>query len=169
MGKKEKIILLMLLLIYLFAASNVYGQNTGAVVDLSVTVPDFGMRFGLEYQFTDLFGVKADIGTTIFSFEGNFALTYDMMSVMYLYAGTVSFDFCAGIIDGALVFSDPASFMWNLGLIARLVYPFSDRFSAGIELGAGYPLFYEDGVFSSGSNAVLGIWPHLALAGRYRL
>ncbi len=170
---KLSITVLFLLVFLIGGFFSVYGQKNDLKLNFAVEVPQLDLRFGVEYRANNTFGRAADIGTTLMTLEGNFAISYDVTPVIYITDSVsgvpVNIDLVFGITDAMLVFTSPLAHMWNLGADLRASLKVTDTLSLGTEIGAGYPLFLEGSQFRYGSNYFLGLWPHFEIFGQYGL
>ena len=129
---------------------------------------ELGLRVGVEYFFLPELAVKADIGTSVFSLEGDFALMYDLLLAYYPFQwqSPWTLGVAAGLTSGMSVFSEPPASMHALGLTLLPGYRFSDQFQLRLRCGLGYPLFIEEDRKEWGDvDSFLNCWPDLGLEG----
>ena len=123
----------------------------GQTRDLSLTVGvgwDLSIRVGLEYRFHPRFGVKADVGTSVFALaEGEFALVADLLGTIYFTEPGTGFLAGLGVGIPNLVFSPAESGvgMCSFGGSFFAGYRFGELFGLRARLGGGFPVFYEAG------------------------
>lgn len=123
------------------------------------------LRLGFEVPLNESFTLRADAGVSLFSLEGAFALSYGLTGVWHCATLGEALDLgiAVGIPDAMIVFSDTASFMFSFGSAVVGRYYFPNRLYGDLCLGAGYPLFIEDGELRWGRTAFFELWPNARL------
>ena len=165
-----KKVFFLLLCVCIFSTASVYAEAGDMAISFGVSYPLLDLEAGFSYALTDDLSLRADIGASLFSLEGDFTLTWDLFLAWKLTQNPVVFGLYAGIPSAMMVFTDPTSFMVSFGGGAYCQYPFSDSFSLGARLGAGYPLFIISGeIEDKTTNFPLGIWPDLCLEAIWNL
>ena len=130
---------------------------------------DAGMRLGAEYSLTPKFALKADAGSTLFSLEGNFALTCDVFAVRKIFGSQNGFQLglMAGLPYNMIVFGSRSA-MFSFGASLDSGYQWANGFGLYLRAGTGYPLFDDAGAWSFG-NGKYFLWPDLALEMKLRM
>ncbi len=120
---------------------------------------DAGVRFGAEYEISPCFALKSDIGTTLFSFEGNLVITYDIFGVWELLKKNSPFqiNLLFGLPYNMYVFGVNSE-MYSFGCSLEFGYRFNKKYALYFRGGGGYPVYYNSGKWSSGI-----LWPDAAL------
>ena len=124
---------------------------------------DAGMRLGAEYSVTPEFALKADAGSSLFSLEGSFALTYDVFAVRKILGSQNGFqlNLMAGLPYNMIVFGAHSA-MFSFGASLDSGYQWTNGIGLFLRTGAGYPLFGDGGAWSFGNGKYI-VWPDLAL------
>lgn len=127
---------------------------------------DLCIKAGGSYMFMPGIGVKADVGISLFSAEGDFALCYDLLLAVRKGGGESPFSYGAylGIPSGYLVFTEPAAVMFAPGISVFGGYSLNSDTELLIHFGAGYPAFLESGDWTWGNTRFpMGLWPDLGI------
>ena len=130
---------------------------------------DAGARAGMEYELFPQFSAKTDIGSTLFSLEGSFVITYDVFGVWRLTERNNPFQ--AELLFGLpynMIVTGSSAAMFSFGASVDLGYRFNNNFGLYLRGGGGYPLFYSDSKWTGGSAKGV-FWPDLALELKYSL
>lgn len=155
----------------LVALSGMAGAQDLPELKLKVTLTwDLGLRVGVDYRPWDYVGFGADIGSTLFSLEGAFVLTGDAFVILYATPPADKLQLSArfGVPDWRCVFVRPLAAEIAFGASAEAEYAFSDSWGGFVRVGAGVPLFIEDGTTTwRGTSFPLGLWPDLSLGAAY--
>ena len=144
----------------------------GQTPDLSLTVGvgwDLSIRVGVEYRFHPRFGVKADIGTSVFALlEGDFAFVADLLGTIYFTApGRRFLAGCSlGVPDFVLLFIEGSPAMCSFGGVLFAGYRFGEVFALKARLGAGFPIFHEAGRWETRQ---MPVWPDFVVESVFRL
>ena len=157
---KRRIIPLIFLLICLTAVSVSAGDMAYTVsVDWQMSI-----QGGIEYRFSDYFGIKADLG---FSIVG--LITADVFAAVYATAPESPWQvkFLAGIPNaGAPLTFDGA--MVSFGGAVEVGRSITDRMALDLRLGAGFPLFFEEDTdMIRDIEFPFDLWPEAALSLRF--
>ncbi len=127
---------------------------------------DLCIKAGGSYMFMPGFGEKADVGISLFSAEGDFALCYDLLLAVRKGSEESPFSYGAylGIPSGYLVFTEPAAVMFAPGISVFGGYSLNSTMELLVHFGAGYPLFLEGGNLTWGNTRFpLGLWPDFGI------
>lgn len=162
MNAKRIILILILASMALGSAAQEAGDWC---LELSAGWP-FDLRLGAEVALSRDLALRAELGATIFSLEGDLALTYGLGGVWYFARAGEAFDFglFAGLPDAMLVLADEPAHMLSFGAALAGRWKFARGMDAGVRLGAGYPLFIADGVSEWGGGPIGGLWPDARLS-----
>lgn len=130
---------------------------------------DAGMRFGAEYSLTPRMTLKADAGSTLFSLEDNFTLTFDLFAVRKLLNRQNGFqvDLMAGLPYNMVVFGVDSA-MFSCGVSLDTGYQWKNGIGLYVRTGGGYPIFEDEGVWSFGNGTNI-FWPDLAIELKFRM
>ena len=128
-----------------------------------------GIRFGAEYEILPGISLKADAGSTIFSLEGAFALTYDLFAVYRLTDKKQPFqaDILVGLPYNMWVPAAGAA-MFAPGVSADVGWQFNETVALYLRAGGGYPIFFTGGNWTFGTKN-WPVWPDAALELKYSL
>ena len=161
-----------LVLVALLAAlSTTAGAQDTPELKLRATITwDLGLRVGVDYRPWDHVGFGADIGSTLFSLEGALVLTGDAFVSLYATPPENNLQLSArlGVPDWRCVFVRPLAAEIAFGASAEVEYAFSRVWGGFLRVGAGVPVFMQDGTTTwGGTSFPLGLWPDLSLGGTY--
>ena len=137
--------------------------------DLAITVSvdwQLSVQAGIEYRFTNHIGIKADLGISIMGL-----LVADLYAVIHVLPpdNPWHLQILVGVPNAAvpLVFS---AGMVSFGGAIGFGRTFSDRFGMDLYLGAGFPLFFEEGKeMIRDIQFPFDLWPEVALSMRFAL
>lgn len=118
------------------------------------------MRIGIEYRFLPILGFRTDIGASILGM-----LVGDVFFVFYLFPEQDNFqlNIMLGVPNAGMPFTFNTG-MISLGASLAVGWRFSKFFSMHLHIGAGFPLFFEQGRdMIRDINYPLGLWPDLGL------
>ena len=118
------------------------------------------LRFGIEYRFHPFLGIKADIGISLLGL-----LLADTFLVVYVLPedSDLYFNFLVGLPNMGMPIGYCGG-MVSLGCSLVFGYRFTECFGVGLRLGAGYPLFFEEGKdIIRDVPFPFGLWPDLVL------
>jgi hypothetical protein len=124
---------------------------------------DLDFRVSAEMPIAPNYAVRAEIGSTLFSLEGAFALTYGLTGIRYFDTpiGALRLGIAFGVPDGMVVFTERGAGTLSLGGAVLASYGFGKGVSANLRAGVGYPFIYEGKSGSWGKTAFGGFWPDL--------
>lgn len=161
-----------LALLVLVLMVSVAGVQADEHVRLNLLVTwDLGIRLGVDHRPTELYGYTVNVGTTLPGLIEAPQITGDASFGLHLLTPEVGWQasVLAGLVDFRMVFTDPPAVAATFGASARVGYEFEGPWGLFGRAGLGYPWFVEDEEVRSGSNALLGLWPDLAVGGTLEL
>ena len=166
--RRAAVILVTLILLLVIGSTTSAQQSP---LRLSVTVNWYlGLQVGVEYRPWPHVGFSADVGTSVFSLEGDFVLTYNGLLMLYAFPPTDSFQLnaCIGVLNAMTVFTDPVAGELPIGAAIQVGYAATDWLELFFRVGEAVPFYWEPGRFERDEvRFPLGLWPDLSMGGRF--
>lgn len=166
---KMRIILIFPAVVFLFPLFSTSAEELNISAGISW---DLSLKGGIRYMITPAFGIKADMGISLFSMEGDAAFTYDLFFVAKQNITGTPFGLGVyiGIPTGYFVFTSPFSIMNAFRLSLFTDYRLTNTVNLSLRAGGGYPLFFTDNSWGfKQTRFPLGIWPDLGLEAYFKL
>ncbi len=142
---------------------------SAAGADLSITVSIdwmFSIQGGIEYRVNDYIGVKAELGISVMGLA-----VADLYGVIYVLPPDNPWQ--AKVMIGIPRMAVPLTVwapMISFGGAVSTGYNFSDSFGLDLYMGAGFPLFFEEGKdIIRDIQFPLDLWPVAGLNLRFGL
>jgi hypothetical protein len=158
--KKRGIVFVILFVAAVFSA---------ACADLSITVSVdwmLSIQGGIEYRFNDYFGIKADLGISVMGLA-----VADLYGVIHITPPDNPWQL--QVLLGLPAMGVPLTLwapMISFGGAVGVGHNFNETIGLDLFLGAGFPLFFEEGKDKIRDiHYPLNLWPEAALSLRFGL
>lgn len=169
--RRRRLILTVALVLVLLIGVGGKAAAQQSPLRLSVTINWYlGIQVGVEYRPWPHVGFVADIGSTLFSLEGEFVLTYDSFLVLYAFDPSSRFQLnaCVGVLNAMTVFTEPIAGELPIGAAVHVGYAATDWMELFFRIGEAVPFYWDPTTFELDEvRFPLGLWPDLSMGGRF--
>jgi hypothetical protein len=167
----KAIIRSLIIFVMLISYSEAFSQ-TVPELSLDATIGwTLDLRLGAEVSVTDNISLRAEIGTSPFSLEGNFVLTYALSGIWYFtqFDNGLDLGILVGMPDGMIVFTENTSYMFSFGAAFLTKWEIGSGLYFNAHLGAGLPYTIDNGIGEWGQTSFWGLWPDARIGIGYNL